>query len=191
MTRLTKQMEKLDAMLSDVKLTNYKERATQIADFLEKYIPDVAAMETQMKKYEKCFTTAESEKKALKKKNAELSEALKKSQQEGTLKKIQEARLQSDYKQARAILDHIPPEIIWAYTQRSSMKKEVSNITHWNNDEWNGFADLLANLIEKYAAVLDIDNLPKPPSCDSTENETVNDSDKNFTDSCIDSKKIA
>jgi len=26
-------------------------------------------------------------------------------------------------------------------------------------DKWNGFADLLANLIEKYAAVLDIDNL--------------------------------
>ena len=125
MTRLTKQMEKLDAMLSDVKLTNYKERAAQIADFLEKYIPDVAAMETQMKKYEKCFTTAESEKKALKKKNADLSEALKKSQQESTLKKIQEARLQSDYKQARDILDRIPPEIIRVYTQRSSMKKEV------------------------------------------------------------------
>ena len=125
MTRLTKQMEKLDAMLSDVKLTNYKGRAAQIADFLEKYIPDVAAMETQMKKYEKCFTTAESEKKALKKKNADLSEALKKSRQESMLKKMQEARLQSDYKQARAILDRIPPEIIRAYTQRSSMKKEV------------------------------------------------------------------
>ena len=125
MTRLTKQMEKLDAMLSDVKLTNYKERAAQIADFLEKYIPDVVAMETQMKKYEKCFTTAESEKKALKKKNADLSEALKKSRQESMLKKIQEARLQSDYKQARDILDRIPPEIIRAYTQRSSMKKEV------------------------------------------------------------------
>ena len=27
-------------------------------------------------------------------------------------------------------------------------------------DEWNGLADLLANLIEKYAAELDIDNLP-------------------------------
>ena len=76
-------------------------------------------------KYEKCFTTAESEKKALKKKNADLCEALKKSQQESTLKKIQEARLQSDYKQARAILDRIPPEIIRAYTQRSTMKKEV------------------------------------------------------------------
>ena len=32
-------------------------------------------------------------------------------------------------------------------------------------DNWNGFADLLANLIEKYAAALDIDNLPEPPSC--------------------------
>lgn len=53
MTRLTKQMEKLDAMLSDVKFTNYKERTAQIAAFLEEYIPDVAAMETQMKKYQK------------------------------------------------------------------------------------------------------------------------------------------
>ena len=29
-------------------------------------------------------------------------------------------------------------------------------------DNWNGFANLLANLVEKYAAVLDIDNLPEP-----------------------------
>lgn len=27
-------------------------------------------------------------------------------------------------------------------------------------DEWNGLADLLANLIEKYASDLDIENLP-------------------------------
>ena len=67
----------------------------------------------------------DAEKKALKKKNADLSEALKKSQQERTLKKIQEARLQSDYEQARAILDRIPPEIFRAYTQRSSKKKEA------------------------------------------------------------------
>ena len=29
-------------------------------------------------------------------------------------------------------------------------------------DEWSGFAELLASLIEKYAADLDIDNLPDP-----------------------------
>ena len=38
-------------------------------------------------------------------------------------------------------------------------------VADWNKDEWSGFADLLANLIEKYAAVLDIDNLPEPPNC--------------------------
>ena len=27
-------------------------------------------------------------------------------------------------------------------------------------DEWSGFADLLANLIEKYASELDVENLP-------------------------------
>lgn len=32
-------------------------------------------------------------------------------------------------------------------------------------DKWSCFADLLANLIEKYAAVLDVDNLPEPPKC--------------------------
>lgn len=44
---------------------------------------------------------------------------------------------------------------------------------------------------QKYVAFLDIDNLSEPSSCDITENHTVNDSDKNLTDSCIDSKEIA
>lgn len=125
MSRLTKQMEKLDAMLADVKLTNYKERTAQIAAFLDKYIPDVAAMETQMKKYQKCFTTAESEKKALKKKNDDLTEALEKSQQQSTLKKLQEARLLNDYERIKGILDRIPPEIIRQYTHRSTQKHDI------------------------------------------------------------------
>ena len=44
-------------------------------------------------------------------------------------------------------------------------------------DKWNGFADLLANLIEKYAAVLDIDNLPEPTSCLEEENTSEEPSD--------------
>lgn len=44
-------------------------------------------------------------------------------------------------------------------------------------DKWNGFADLLANLIEKYAAVLDNDNLPEPPSCLEEENTSEEPSD--------------
>ncbi len=30
------------------------------------------------------------------------------------------------------------------------------------DSDWNGLADLIANLITKYAGVLDLDNLPDP-----------------------------
>ncbi|WP_237036037.1 hypothetical protein [Mediannikoviicoccus vaginalis] len=30
------------------------------------------------------------------------------------------------------------------------------------DNDWNGLADLIANLIAKYAGVLDLDNLPDP-----------------------------
>ena len=126
MTRLTKQHDKLDALLTDVKFSNYKERTAQIVAFLDKYIPDVAAMETQMKKYEKFFKTADGKQKALEKKNAELTEALEKSEQQSTLKKLQEARLLNDYERVKGILDRIPPEIIKAYTHRSTQKHDIN-----------------------------------------------------------------
>ena len=123
--RLTKQAERLDMLLSDVKLSNYKERTAQVMAFLDKYIPDVAAMETQMKKYHKCFTTAEAEKAVLKAENESLTDKLEKSQQQSTLKKLQDAKLQSDYEAAQAVLERIPPDIIKAYTQRGNRERKV------------------------------------------------------------------
>ena len=37
------------------------------------------------------------------------------------------------------------------------------------DSDWNGLADLIANLITKYAGVLDLDNLPNPTPVKSTE----------------------
>ena len=125
MARLTKQAERLDMLLSDVKLSNYKERTAQVMALLDKYIPDVAAMETQMKKYHKFFTTAEAEKAVLKAENESLTDKLKKSQQQSTLKKLQDAKLQSDYEAAQAVLERIPPDIIKAYTQRGNRERKV------------------------------------------------------------------
>ena len=125
MARLTKQAERLDMLLSDVKLSNYKERTAQVMAFLDKYIPDVAAMETQMKKYHKCFTTAEAEKAVLKAENESLTDKLEKSQQQSTLKKLQDAKLQSDYEAAQAVLERIPPDIIKAYAQRGNRERKV------------------------------------------------------------------
>lgn len=126
MARLNKQHDKLVELLSDMKFSNYKEKSAQIVAFLEKYIPDVAAMETQMKKYEKFFKTADGKQKALEKKNADLSAALEESEKESTLKKIQDARLKSDYERAKSILDRIPPDVIKAYTNRSTQKHDIN-----------------------------------------------------------------
>ena len=125
MARLNKQHDKLFEMLADVTLFNFKDKSAQVVAFLEKYIPDVAAMETQMKKYEKFFKTADGKQKALEKKNADLSAALEKSEQQSTLKKLQEARLLNDYERVKGILDHIPPEIIRQYTHRSTQKHDI------------------------------------------------------------------
>ena len=126
MTRLTKQHDKLAELLSDMKFTNYKERSVQIAAFLEKYIPDVAVMETQMKKYDKFFKTVEGKQKALEKKNADLSAALEESEKESTVKKLQEMRLHSDYERIKGILERIPPDVIRQYTNRSTQRHDIN-----------------------------------------------------------------
>ena len=42
--------------------------------------------------------------------------------------------------------------------------------------DWDGLADLIANLITKYAGVLDLDNLPDPiPVNNNSENENIFD----------------
>ena len=56
---------------------------------------------------------------------------------------------------------------------RANGKEGWINITHGNKDEWSGFAELLANLIEKYAMVLNLDNCPEL-RCSSDGKETVN-----------------
>ena len=130
-----------------------------------------------MKKYKKFFKTADGKQKALEKKNDELTAALEKSEKESTVKKLQEMRLHSDYERIKGILDRLPPEIFEHIHIVTAKRRRYAIIDNRKKDEWSGFADLLANLIEKYAAVLDIENLPEPPIClDSEKKEIVNNS---------------
>ena len=56
-------------------------------------------------------------------------------------------------------------------------------------DEWNGFAVLLANMIEKYAADLDLDALPDPVF---PEDKTTNhNTDKNICNENVEMPKAA
>lgn len=55
----------------------------------------------------------------------------------------------------------------------TAKRRRYAIIDNRKKDEWSGFADLLANLIEKYAAVLDIENLNCPLSSRQVKKEKL------------------
>ena len=76
MTRLNKQRQKLDEMLSGINPLNSKKRAAEISKLLDGYVPAVEKMHTQLKKYNVAFTETATENKRLKKKTTELKQSL-------------------------------------------------------------------------------------------------------------------
>ena len=115
MTRLTKQRERLEELLSSINPFNGKSKAQEISRLLDKYIPNVERMHTQMKKYNTAFTDTATENAALKKENASLEAELESKNQESIEKRLREAQLHRDYQQAMALLDRIPKEVLNMY----------------------------------------------------------------------------
>ena len=58
-------------------------------------------------------------------------------------------------------------------------------------DEWSGFADLLANLIEKYVSELDVENLPAPAVLFDNQDSAANKKDSDFNAESVESKIAA
>ena len=59
-------------------------------------------------------------------------------------------------------------------------------------DEWSGFADLLANLIEKYASELDIENMSASlVPCDRMINVELDKKDSDSKQEAVESKIAA
>ncbi|MFR5711329.1 MAG: MobV family relaxase [Blautia sp.] len=125
MTRLSKQKAKIEEVLAGVNAFNVKSKAAEIEKLLDQYIPAVEQMHTTLKKYQVAFTKTTKENKKLKTENAQLEESLDKATQKSTLKQLADAKLRRDYEDAVAVLERIPPEVIRAYTQRSTQKHDI------------------------------------------------------------------
>ena len=129
MTRLDKQRRKLEELLAGVTAFNAKSRIEAIQALLEKYIPNVERMQTQLKRYSGAFTDTAAENKrlkaevaALKGDKAELEKQLKAATTESIRKRLNTAKLQEDYEKARSILSRIPPEVLRYYTANTRPK---------------------------------------------------------------------
>ena len=123
MTRLDKQRRKLEELLAGVTTFNAKSRIEAIRVLLEKYIPNVERMQTQLKRYSGVFTDTAAENKrlkaevaALKGDKAELEKQLKAATTESIWKCLNTAKLQEDYEKASSLLSRIPPEVLRYYT---------------------------------------------------------------------------
>ena len=125
MTRLSKQKAKIEEVLAGVNAFNAKSKAAEIEKLLDQHIPSVEQMHTTLKKYQVAFTKTTKENKKLKAENAQLEESLDKANQKSTLKQLADAKLRRDYEDAVAVLERIPPEVIRAYTQRSTQKHDI------------------------------------------------------------------
>ena len=127
MTRLNKQRQKLEELLTGIGPLNSKKRAAEISKLLDGYIPAVEKIHTQLKKYNVAFTKTATENKRLKKKNAELAQSLEAATKTSVLKELRDAQLKRDYEDALALLERIPQEIISSYRFAShdpSVQKE-------------------------------------------------------------------
>ena len=119
MTQLTKQKEQLDALLVGITPFNGKGRAAEISKVLDSYIPNVARMRDQLRKYNVAFTKTAVENEKLKEKNRTLSASLDKAKEGSVLKRLEDAKLRQDYEAALKTLDSIPPEVIRFYENRT------------------------------------------------------------------------
>ena len=128
MTQLTKQKEQLDALLVGITPFNGKSRAAEISKVLDSYIPNVARMKDQLRKYNVAFTKTATENEKLKEKNKTLSASLDKAKEGSILKRLEDAKLRKDYEASVKTLESIPPEVIRFYegrTQEPVMHREV------------------------------------------------------------------
>ncbi len=116
MTKLNRQREKLEGLLSEVNAFNAKTKAAEIGKVLDKYIPNVEKMSTQVKKYSKALASIKAENEALELENESLSAELRETQKESVLKHMADIKLQHDYEEAVSLLERIPPEVLAVYT---------------------------------------------------------------------------
>ena len=123
MTRLNKQRQKLEELLTGIGPLNSKKRAAEISKLLDGYIPAVEKMHTQLKKYNVAFTETATENKQLKKKAAELTQSLEAATKTSVLKELRDAQLRRDYEDTLALLERIPKEVLDEFRKPKAVRR--------------------------------------------------------------------
>ena len=129
-TRLTRQKDQLDALLTGINPFNSKSRAAEITKLLDSYIPAVSKMRTELNRYQIAFTQTAAENRQQKKKNRALSASLDKANEGSVLKQLEDMRLRRDYEAAVQTLDRIPKDVLDFYCQAEKREGDDRQNAH-------------------------------------------------------------
>ena len=116
MTRLNKQREKLEGLISSINPLNKRARIEDISAILDKFIPAAEKMNRDLKRYRAAFRELETENAALIMQNKSLADKSK----ESLLRKLEIAQLERDYAQAIELIERIPPDVLAEYSYKSN-----------------------------------------------------------------------
>lgn len=112
---LNRQRDMLMKLLGEVNPLNAKKKSAEIEALLERYIPGVERMQTQMRKYDAAY-------KALRTENAELKKQVD-SSKESVRHRLEVSQQLQELEDLRRIVDNIPPEILQAYRSVPKFQK--------------------------------------------------------------------
>lgn len=129
MTHLDTQRERLEELLTGVNAFNAKARAAEISKLLDSYLPNVAKMDAQVKRFTGAYANVTNENKRLKRRTGALEKELDASRRTSIAKRLEDAKLRQSYEAAVQILERIPPEIIEA-CQKHEEHKKVRRSSH-------------------------------------------------------------
>lgn len=112
---LNRQRDMLMKLLAEVNPLNAKKKSAEIEALLERYIPGVERMQTQMRKYDTAY-------KALRAENAELKKQVD-SSKESVRHRLEVSQQLQELEDLRRTVDNIPPEILRAYRSVPKFQK--------------------------------------------------------------------
>lgn len=111
---LNRQKALLLSLISEVNPLNKARKSAEIEALLDRYIPSVEKMRTQLKRYDSAFKTLKAEK-------AELEQEVNASK-ESVVKRLELMQKLNDYEELRRTVESIPPEIMREYAARGKTK---------------------------------------------------------------------
>ena len=113
---LNQQRDMLLQLLGEVNPLNAKKKSAEVEALLDEYLPGVERMQTRLRKYDAAYKDLKAENAALKKKENDSRESVK--------RRLEVAQQLQELDDLRRVVENIPPEILQAYQQSSTLTQE-------------------------------------------------------------------